>query len=112
MNALATALTASGSIGFDQSAPRFIDHLGADSRDRFHTTLRALEAIGVKAEVDPSIVRGFDYYTHTVYEVQCSDLGARSAICGGGQAGKASNDSDSRAGKRSEGRGMRGVSLA
>ncbi|MFO1052339.1 MAG: histidine--tRNA ligase [Planctomycetota bacterium] len=69
----------------NQSAPRFIDHLGADSRDRFHTTLRALEAIGVKAEVDPSIVRGFDYYTHTVYEVQCSDLGARSAICGGGR---------------------------
>ena len=67
------------------SAPRFIDHLGQGSRARFDATLAALDAIGVHYEVDPSIVRGFDYYTHTVYEVQCSDLGARSAICGGGR---------------------------
>ncbi len=36
-------------------------------------------------ELDPGIVRGFDYYTHTVFEVQCPDVGSRSAVCGGGR---------------------------
>jgi histidyl-tRNA synthetase len=67
------------------AAPKFLDHLRGDSRDRFDRTLAALKAIGIDYVIDPAIVRGFDYYTHTVYEVQCSDLGARSAICGGGR---------------------------
>jgi histidyl-tRNA synthetase len=66
-------------------APRFLDHLSEPSRTRFEQTLRALEAIGIDHVVDPAIVRGFDYYTHTVFEVRCPDLGARDAICGGGR---------------------------
>ena len=67
------------------SAPHFVDHLSEPSRARFDATLDGLAAIDVPFEIDPAIVRGFDYYTHTVYEIQCPDLGARSAICGGGR---------------------------
>lgn len=69
----------------NRSAPRFLEHLGEDSRARFEQTLAALRELGVPHVVDPAIVRGFDYYTHTVFEVRCPDLGARDAICGGGR---------------------------
>lgn len=67
------------------SAPRFIDHLTPASRGHFERTLEGLGALDVPYEIDHAIVRGFDYYTHTVYEIQCPALGARSAICGGGR---------------------------
>lgn len=67
------------------SAPHFVDHLTPESRARFDRTLEGLQALDVPYVVDHSIVRGFDYYTHTVYEIVCPDLGARSAICGGGR---------------------------
>ncbi len=69
----------------NESAPQFLDHLGENSVTRFEATLHALDAIGIPYQRDPSIVRGFDYYTHTVFEVRCHDLGARDAICGGGR---------------------------
>ena len=64
---------------------QFLDHLGADSVARFEATLHALDAMNIPYQRDPGIVRGFDYYTHTVFEVRCPDLGARDAICGGGR---------------------------
>jgi histidyl-tRNA synthetase len=67
------------------AAPHFVDHLRPESRTRFDATLEALTGIDVPFELDPGIVRGFDYYTHTVFEVQCPDVGARSAVCGGGR---------------------------
>ena len=66
-------------------APRFLDHLSDASRDRFNTTISALEKLEIPHIIDHAIVRGFDYYTHTVFEVRCPDLGARDAICGGGR---------------------------
>lgn len=69
----------------NRAAPRFIDHLGDESRARFDHTLALLEEIDIPHVVDPAIVRGFDYYTHTVFEVRCPDLGARDAVCGGGR---------------------------
>lgn len=69
----------------NQAAPRFLDHLGAESRQRFAQTLDVLTRLEIPHVVDPAIVRGFDYYTHTVFEVRCPDLGARDAICGGGR---------------------------
>ena len=69
----------------NRAAPHFLDHLRAESRDHFETVLAALDQIGVPHEVDAGIVRGFDYYTHTVFEVRCTDLGARDAVCGGGR---------------------------
>ncbi len=69
----------------NKSAPHFIDHLRPESRQRFDATVALLEKLAVPIEVDHSIVRGFDYYTHMVFEVRCSDLGARDAVCGGGR---------------------------
>jgi histidyl-tRNA synthetase len=49
--------------------------------------LRYLEVLGVEHVVDPTLVRGLDYYTRTLFEVKTksTDLGAQSAICGGGR---------------------------
>jgi len=69
----------------NQSAPRILDHLTPESRARFDATAAALDDLGVPYSIDHGIVRGLDYYTHTVFEVRCPDLGARDAICGGGR---------------------------
>ena len=69
----------------NKAAPQFLDHLRPASRARFDESLAVLQAFDVPIIVDPGIVRGFDYYTHLVFEVRCPDLGARDAICGGGR---------------------------
>jgi histidyl-tRNA synthetase len=69
----------------NRAAPHVLDHLTPESRARFDATRAGLDALGVDYEVDPGIVRGLDYYTHTVFEVRCPDLGARDAVCGGGR---------------------------
>lgn len=67
------------------SAPHILDHLRDESRARFDATLSGLTDLGIPYEIDHAIVRGLDYYTHTVFEVRCPDLGARDAVCGGGR---------------------------
>jgi histidyl-tRNA synthetase len=69
----------------NRDAPRFLDHLTAESRAHFDRVRAALAKLEIPHVVDPAIVRGFDYYTHTVFEVRCPDVGARDAICGGGR---------------------------
>lgn len=69
----------------NRGAPHFLDHLTPASRERFDRSLAVLTDLGVPHVVDHGIVRGFDYYTHLVFEVRCPDLGARDAICGGGR---------------------------
>jgi histidyl-tRNA synthetase len=69
----------------NQSAPRFLEHLPQPSRERFDTVVETLTELGIPHVVDHGIVRGFDYYTHLVFEVRCPDLGARDAVCGGGR---------------------------
>jgi histidyl-tRNA synthetase len=44
-----------------------------------------LDAVGIKYRLNPRLVRGFDYYTKTVFEVLAGDLGAQNALCGGGR---------------------------
>ncbi len=44
-----------------------------------------LDAAGIQYEIDPTIVRGLDYYTRTVFEFVSDDLGAQSTVCGGGR---------------------------
>ncbi len=68
-----------------RGVPEFLDHLSRESLAHFDAVKRTLDILGVPYEVDPSIVRGFDYYTHTVFEVPYEKLGARSALCGGGR---------------------------
>ena len=69
----------------NRNAPRFLDHLRPESRARFDETAALLQRLDVPFTVDPAIVRGFDYYTHLVFEIRCPDLGARDAVCGGGR---------------------------
>jgi len=69
------------------SAPVIHDHLGAASRARFARVREVLDALGVRHEVDPRLVRGLDYYTGTIFELKATagDLGAQNTICGGGR---------------------------
>lgn len=50
------------------TAPRLLDHLSEGSKKHFEFILQSLQELGVPHEVSPSLVRGLDYYTHTVFE--------------------------------------------
>jgi histidyl-tRNA synthetase len=66
-------------------APLLADHLGPAASEHQGRVFEALLALGVDYEVDPRLVRGLDYYTHTVFEFTCDRLGAQSGIGGGGR---------------------------
>ncbi|MCS6958456.1 MAG: histidine--tRNA ligase [Pseudanabaenaceae cyanobacterium SKYGB_i_bin29] len=68
-----------------QSAPSILDYLQGESRRRFERVQFLLTELGVEYTLDPRLVRGLDYYTHTAFEIQSQDLGAQSAVCGGGR---------------------------
>ena len=65
--------------------PRILDHLPEAEREHFAAVCGALESAGVAFEEDAYLVRGFDYYTGTVFEITHSGLGAQDALCGGGR---------------------------
>lgn len=66
-------------------APRFSDHLCDECSARFSQVKDYLAAAGISYVEDPRLVRGFDYYTGTVFEVQTNEgLGSQTAIGGGG----------------------------
>lgn len=66
-------------------APRLVEHLSEEARAHHAAVLTGLDRIGVDYVEDPTLVRGMDYYTKTVFEFQCAGLGAQSAIGGGGR---------------------------
>jgi histidyl-tRNA synthetase len=67
-------------------APRMADHLDAASVAHGERVQAGLASLGIEFEVDESLVRGLDYYTHTLFEFQSSALGnAQSTILGGGR---------------------------
>jgi len=70
-----------------KGAPKILDHLGDDDRVHFEQLQAALSALGVPFTVDPTIVRGLDYYSRTLFEVKGrgGQLGAQDTICGGGR---------------------------
>ena len=68
-----------------QSAPRLLDHLTADDAAHFDEVRGLLDAVDVAYEVDPTLVRGLDYYTRTVFEFTSDALGAQSGVGGGGR---------------------------
>ncbi len=67
------------------SAPRLLDHLSAEDGEHFEEVRALLEEAGVAYEVDPTLVRGLDYYTRTVFEFTSEELGAQSGVGGGGR---------------------------
>ena len=66
-------------------APLMESHLNAASAEFFATVLRGLEAVGIDFTVNPRLVRGLDYYTHTAFEFITEALGAQGAVIAGGR---------------------------
>ncbi len=66
-------------------APKMIDYLCSDCNDHFDQVKRLLDDVGVAYEVDLMLVRGFDYYTRTTFELTSDELGAQNAVGGGGR---------------------------
>lgn len=66
-------------------APRLLDNLTDDARQHHERVLEALRLMGIPYDEDPTLVRGLDYYTRTVFEFTCDRLGAQSGIGGGGR---------------------------
>ncbi len=66
-------------------APQLLNYLGDDSLKHFDTVKSLLSACGVGWTVNPRLVRGLDYYSHTVFEFLTDELGAQGALCGGGR---------------------------
>ena len=66
-------------------APKTIEYLCDDCAAKFSKLKRCLDAMGIEYTVDPSIVRGLDYYTGTVFEFIAEGLCAQSTVCGGGR---------------------------
>jgi histidyl-tRNA synthetase len=68
-----------------QGAPLLLDRLHAEDKEHFETVLRLLDGAGLAYELDPTLVRGLDYYTRTVFEFTSDALGAQSGVGGGGR---------------------------
>jgi histidyl-tRNA synthetase len=66
-------------------APLLTDHLDAESRAHFDQLTATLAGMGVPFSIDPRLVRGLDYYSHTTFEWVTDALGAQAAVCGGGR---------------------------
>ena len=66
-------------------APKLLDYLDDESREHFAQLCSLLDAMGVKYEINPKLVRGLDYYNKTVFEWVTSALGAQGTVCGGGR---------------------------
>jgi histidyl-tRNA synthetase len=65
--------------------PKIDDYLDDESKAHFAAVLAALDACGVKYEINSRLVRGFDYYTRTTFEFTHGGLGAQNALLGGGR---------------------------
>ncbi|MBK9517078.1 MAG: histidine--tRNA ligase [Anaeromyxobacter sp.] len=68
-----------------EQAPRLADRLCQGCRDHFAAVKAGLDALGVRYQVEPRLVRGLDYYVRTAYEFTSDALGAQSAVAGGGR---------------------------
>jgi histidyl-tRNA synthetase len=69
-------------------APLLRDHLGAESRAHFELLKSYLDRLDIAYIENPRLVRGLDYYCHTVFEWITEDLGAQGTICAGGRYDK------------------------
>lgn len=66
-------------------APLLTEYLDEPSRQHFDGLCRHLDAVGIRYVVNPRLVRGLDYYTHTVFEWVTNELGSQNAVCSGGR---------------------------
>ena len=70
-----------------KDSPKTIDYLNKESEKHFNAVKKYLEALNIDYVVDTNLVRGLDYYTHTVFEVEADikDFGSQNVLCGGGR---------------------------
>ena len=68
-----------------EAAPALKDSLDQESRDHFNELTDILDKTGVPYQVNQRLVRGLDYYCHTVFEWVTETLGAQGTVCGGGR---------------------------
>ena len=72
---------------FMKCAPRMTDYLNEVSKEHFSLVQKYLDAMNIDYEVNSNIVRGLDYYTHTVFEVvaDIKNFGSQNVLAGGGR---------------------------
>ena len=70
-----------------KKAPKTLEYLNDESRDRFEKVCDYLDILGIKYEINPNIVRGLDYYNHTVFEIEAkvAGFGSNNVIGAGGR---------------------------
>ena len=66
-------------------SPSLASALSDASQARFAAVQQALTALGIPFVLNPRLVRGLDYYSHTAFEITSSQLGAQATVCGGGR---------------------------
>jgi histidyl-tRNA synthetase len=74
-----------GTIAVMRDAPVLLDELDRADAEHFAAVRELLDRGGVAYEIDPTLVRGLDYYTRTVFEFTSDALGAQSGVGGGGR---------------------------
>ncbi len=67
------------------NAPKLIDYLDDDCKSHFNELQDSLNVLDIKFSIDNNLVRGFDYYTKTAFEIVSTGLGSQNAVCGGGR---------------------------
>lgn len=68
-----------------ENAPLYADSLNEASKDFFAKVLHGLDLLGIKYRVNNRLVRGLDYYSHTVFELTTDKLGAQGTVLAGGR---------------------------
>lgn len=68
-----------------KNAPKLIEHLNNESLDHFNQLCAVLEQLGIGYQINPTLVRGLDYYNQTVFEWTTQLLGSQSTVCAGGR---------------------------
>ena len=73
-----------------KNAPKIIDYLSEEAKEHFIKVQEYLDLMGIEYHINPNIVRGLDYYTNTVFEVEANikDFGSKNVFCGGGRYNK------------------------
>ena len=67
------------------NAPELMDSLGEASQEHFSSLCSGLDALNISYQINPCLVRGLDYYEHTVFEWITSALGSQGTVCAGGR---------------------------
>lgn len=68
-----------------ENAPKIVDYLCEDCENHFAQVKKYLDLSGIEYTVNPTIVRGLDYYTKTVFEFISDSIGSQATVCGGGR---------------------------